>query len=126
MVSAGLGIRHAWHRLLREGDDDLIRRRLADPLTKRLDAAIADAGPVDRLAYAVRRRRRVKLHIDQRAALEVDPQWNVAPEKDGQQASHAEDEGEAEEIPLLPQPVDLYVVKQFHLNIRLPRTLANF
>jgi hypothetical protein len=38
------------------------------------------------------------------------------PEKDGQQASHAEDKRETEEIPLLPQPVDIYAVKQFHFN----------
>jgi hypothetical protein len=38
------------------------------------------------------------------------------PEENRQQAGHTENEREAEEIPLLPQPVDLYVVKQFHLN----------
>src|ERR1700722_2265155 len=114
-VAAPLGIR-LLHLLLRQGDDHLVARRLAQPLAERLDAEIANASLVHRRTDAIGRRRSVELHVDQRAALEVDAQRNAVPEENGQQASHTENEREAEEIPLLPQPVDLYVVKQFHLN----------
>src|ERR1700722_12372227 len=127
-VAARLGIR-LLHLLLRQGDDHLVARSLPQPLAERLDAEIANAGLVHRRTDAVGGRRGVELHVDQRAALEVDAQRNAVPEENRQQAGHTENEREAEEIPFLPQPVDLYVVKQFHLNsvYAVPlRHLANF
>src|ERR1700733_4505085 len=114
-LAARLGIR-LLHLFLWQRDDHLVARTLPDLIAEGLNAAVADTGLVHSITDAVRRRRRVELDVDQRAALEVDADRNMVPKEDGQQAGHAEDEREAEEIPLLPQPIDVYVVKQFHLN----------
>ena len=57
-----------------------------------------------------------KLDADDGAAAEVDVEREMVPEEDRQQAGNAEDEREAEEIPLLPKPVDFWIMKQFHEN----------
>jgi hypothetical protein len=46
----------------------------------------------------------------------------MMPEQHRQHAGHAENERKPEEIPLLPEPIDIYLPKQFH-EIRL---LLNF
>ncbi len=61
-----------------------------------------------------------KFDADDGAAAKVHVQRQAMPEEDGEQAGNAEDEREAEEIPLLPEPVDFCVMKQFH-EIRLFR-----
>src|SRR6185437_14625214 len=60
----------------------------------------------------------LKLQIDERAALEVDPKRQAMPEEQRDQARDAEDQREAQEIPLLPQPVDIYFMKKFHALLR--------
>ena len=60
---------------------------------------------------------------DDRATAEVDVQRQMMPEKDGKQARYAEDEREAEEIPLLPEPVDFWIMKQFHEIPPIKRSL---
>ncbi len=79
-----------------------------------LDAGIVDAGTVGRLANSVRVRRLLKLDIDQRAAAEIDAQIDVVPEQNREDARHAEDQRKGEEVPLLPQPIDVNAMKQFH------------
>src|SRR6202011_4042542 len=62
---------------LGQGDDDGIVSRL----TEGLDARVPDAGTIRSLANAIYRWRLVKLHIDQRSALEVDAERNAVPEE---------------------------------------------
>jgi hypothetical protein len=47
----------------------------------------------------------------------------MMPEQDGKEAGNAEDEGKAEEIPFLPQPVDFWIMKQFHKNPPIEKSL---
>ena len=75
-----------------------------------------DACLIHCLAHPVGVSRLVRLDIDQGAALEVDTAWNAMPEKHREYARDAENEREAEEIPLLAKPVDLYLAKQFHVE----------
>src|SRR5579862_749541 len=59
--------------------------------------------------------RRVRiLHIDNRAAAKIDAQWDTVPERHGEQAGHAENQREGEEVPLLPQEIDVCIFKEFH------------
>ncbi len=60
-----------------------------------------------------------ELDADDGAAAEIDVEREVVPEEDGEKAGNAEDQREAEEIPLLSQPVDFWIMKQFHLRFRL-------
>ncbi len=75
-----------------------------------------DAGAVDGLANSVDVWLLVKLNVDQRAAAEIDAQLDAVPEKHRQNARYAEDQRKGEEVPLLPQPIDIYATKQFHLK----------
>ena len=84
--------------LLRERDHHLVVRRG----TEGLDAGIMNAGPVGRLTNSVRVRRLRKLDIDQRASAKIDAQVDVVPEKNREDARHAEDQRKSEEVPLLP------------------------
>src|ERR1700737_5574658 len=54
------------------------------------------------------------LHIDQRAAAEVDTQRNAMPERHGKHSGHAEDQREGQEVPLFPEEIDVCVSKKFH------------
>ncbi len=74
-----------------------------------------NAGAVQRRADVVLIRRAVELHRDLGSAAEVDTQRNVVPEQHAQNAGDRKNQGEAEEVPLLPQPVDIDTAKQFHL-----------
>ncbi len=76
-----------------------------------LNAAVVDAGAIDRLTDPVDVRRLLKLNVDQRAAAKVDPQLDAMPEKDRQHSRYAEDQREGEEIPLFPQPINVNAMK---------------
>ena len=96
--------------LLGQRDDDLVVGRW----TIALDPGIVDARAIRSSANLVDVRRLVKLHVDQRSALEVHPERNAVPEQHRQQAGHAENQREAEEVPLFTKPIDIYITKQFH------------
>src|SRR5207253_8030892 len=55
-----------------------------------------------------------KLHVDQGAATEIHAQRNAVPEQHGKNASHAEDQREAEEVPLFTKKIDICIAKKFH------------
>ena len=65
-----------------------------------------------------------KFHVDQGSALKVDAQRNVMPESDRQDAGDAEDQGEAKEVPLLPQEIDIRAFEKFQVS-SLPRLPAS-
>ncbi len=54
--------------------------------------------------------------IDQRPAAEVDTQRYAMPKRHGKQSSHAEDEREGQEVPLLPEEIDICISKKFHMS----------
>ena len=80
-----------------------------------LDAGAMDACPVEYRADVILIGLLGKLHIHQRAAPELHSQGDAVPEKHGKQASHAEDQREAQEIPLLAQEIYVCVAKKFHV-----------
>ncbi len=82
---------------------------------------VMDTGTVDGVADLVHIRLLGKPDVNQRAALEIDAQVDVVPEQHGKNARHAEDQRETEEVPLLPQPIDIYFVR--NSSTRLLRSL---
>jgi hypothetical protein len=56
-----------------------------------------------------------KLEVHKRAATEINTQRNLVPEEHGEDAGHAEDQREAEEVPLLAQKIDICITKKFHV-----------
>ena len=55
------------------------------------------------------------MNRDLGTALEVHAPRNAMPEQHAEHAGDREDQREAEEVPLLTQPVDVCVPKQFHV-----------
>jgi hypothetical protein len=55
-----------------------------------------------------------KLHVHQGAPAEIDPEWKPVPEKQREQAGHAEDQGEGKEVPFLAQEIDVRIAEEFH------------
>jgi hypothetical protein len=55
-----------------------------------------------------------EFHVHQRAAAEINAQRDLVLEKHGKYASHAEDQREAEEVPLFAQEIDVGIAKKFH------------
>ena len=56
----------------------------------------------------------VELDPHLRTALEVHVQRQMMPEEKAQQARHAEEQREGEEVPFLAKPIDINATKQFH------------
>src|ERR1019366_1473465 len=54
------------------------------------------------------------IHVYQGPAAEVDAQRDPVPERHGKPSSHAEDQREGKEVPLLPKEIDVRVSKEFH------------
>ena len=61
------------------------------------------------------------LHIDQRAATEVDAQRNGDPvartKPHGHQPGDGEDQRKGEEVPFLPKKIDVCVFKEFQVEL---------
>src|ERR1035437_3451459 len=77
-----------------------------------------NAGFVQRLADVILMGRRIEGNRNLRAALEVHTFGDPVPEQHAQYARHGKNQREAEEIPLLAQPIDICVTKQFHLKLQ--------
>jgi hypothetical protein len=54
-----------------------------------------------------------KFHVDQSAAPEVNAQRDAVPEQHGKNPGHAEYQREGEEVPLLPEKIDVRTAKEF-------------
>jgi hypothetical protein len=81
---------------------------------KPLNFYIVQTGAVGSLANSVHLWRLLEFQVDQGPALEIHTQRQSMPKEHGQQARNAENQREAEKIPLLSQPVDIYFMKKFH------------
>src|SRR5208283_339038 len=93
-----------------EGDQHFVIAGLAVPL----NAGVLQAGALDLRVDGGRIGSMRVLHVDQRPAAEVDAQRDAVPERHGKHSSHAEDQREGQEVPLLPKEIDVRVSKEFH------------
>ena len=80
-----------------------------------LDTGVVQPGAVHGLADIVGVGLLRELHIHQRAAAEINAQREVVPEQHGENPRHAEHQREGQEVPLLPQEVDVRIFEEFHV-----------
>jgi hypothetical protein len=107
-------------RTARQGDKNLVVVRRTVGL---LNARIPETGLVHGGTNAVGIGFLGEFDTDNGAPAEVNVEGQAVPEEDGQEAGNTEDEGKAEEIPLLPEPVYFGVMKQFHENPPIEKSL---
>ena len=62
-------------------------------------------------------RRMGELYGNDGTAAEVDAQRNAMPEEHGENAGHAEDQREREEVPFLTKKIDVCIAKEFHESL---------
>src|SRR5579864_9526954 len=73
------------------------------------------ANPIHGGAYRIVIGRVRELHVNQRAAAEVDAVRDAVPEQHGKYPRHAEDQRKGEKIPLLAEKIYAGTAKELHL-----------
>ena len=80
-----------------------------------VDDGVVDAGFIHGGADVVFVGGLIEAHGDVRATLEIHALRDAVPEEHAEDSGYGEDEREAEEVPLLAQPVDVRLLEEFHV-----------
>src|SRR5579871_5230796 len=122
-------VRGIRRRGLRQSNQHLVRR-MAARIANSLDPKIPDASLIHCCADMVFIGCLGKGHSNLRSALEVHTQRNMMPKQDAKQSGDRKNQRKPEEVPLLPEPVDIRATKQFHAKpsadaFKAPQSLKN-
>ena len=120
MLSGIQSIRRV-HVLQIQADDELVRGRPLDRVEDLLDRGAAQFLLIQTVADGIQVRLLGELHCHYCAAPEVNPVNQPAMNGYRDQASHKQGDGDPNEVPLFPHPIDLGFVKKLHLA----RTVLN-